>query len=996
MRRGFGISRVLTAVVAAATTALALAGPVQADGISVDADTISTATNVNLTACTLPASVSGQVQFNMNNSDDPQHFSQTGGPVVLSFTSTNPLVTGSASNVDVPSTYVKNGDKFTAPFSTTVADGTTAASHQGTATVTVKATQGTAPNAYSKSATYTVTWNCPVTNQKPSVSVTGVSDGASYEFGNVPTAGCSWTDDHDGSGTTTPTVTGPTGPRSVDGLGSVAVACSKTDTGGLTGSASATYTIQDTTPPAIPGLTNVTAAAADASGAHVTFTLPTATDAVDGDVALSCDHSSGALFPLGDTMVTCTATDKALNRSSKSFKVSVTDQTAPVVTVPDARTVSATSKAGAVVSFSDDVSALDNVDNATAVSCAPASGSTFAFGTTMVTCSAIDTAGNKGTNHFSITVQDKTAPVVSVPKLDAVEATGPDGAKVTWSGVSATDDIDGDVAVTCDHNSGDVFALGTTTVTCSATDNSGNEGGSQFDVTVQDTTGPTVAVPDDLTVEATSSTGASVDFADQVSAQDLVDGATTVTCSPASGDPFGLGETTVSCSSTDSHGNTGQASFKVTVQDTTPPAMPTLDDVQAEATSAAGADVDYTVGDAQDLVDGPVAVTCTPASGATFALGKTTVHCTATDAHGNDGHASFTVEVVDTTPPSFDPVNVSTAEATGPQGAQVSYTVSASDAVDPDPHVSCNPASGSWFALGATTVTCTATDASGNKKDTTFDVNVADTTGPLVGSGSNATVEATSHDGAAYTYVSPTAADLVDGDRPVDCTPPSGSTFPLGKTTVTCTAEDLSHNQGSSSFVITVEDTTAPAIPAMSNITTAATTATGATVSYTAPIAHDLVDGDVTTTCDHASGSAFLLGTTTVSCSATDEAGNTATKSFTVSVVVGWSGLQPPVETGGVYKQGSTIPFKFFLTGASAGITSLDARIYVRAVNGSTPGEVAGVSTSAASDGNRFRYSSSDRQYIFNLATKGLAVGTYDVRVDFGDGMTRVVRIVLK
>jgi hypothetical protein len=53
---------------------------------------------------------------------------------------------------------------------------------------------------------------------------------------------------------------------------------------------------------------------------------------------------------------------------------------------------------------------------------------------------------------------------------------------------------------------------------------------------------------------------------------------------------------------------------------------------------------------AVDAVDGPVPVTCAPASGSIFPLGTTTVACTATDAAGNMASASFRVTVVDTIP----------------------------------------------------------------------------------------------------------------------------------------------------------------------------------------------------------------------------------------------------------------------------------------------------------------------------------------------------------
>src|SRR5439155_18095413 len=124
------------------------------------------------------------------------------------------------------------------------------------------------------------------------------------------------------------------------------------------------------------------------------------------------------------------------------------------------------------------------------------------------------------------------------------------------------------------------------------------------------------------------------------------------------------------------------------------------------------------------LVDGRVAVSSTPASGSTFAIGATTVNCTATDAHGNTAHGSFTVTVRDTTPPMLIvPANI-TVEATSAAGAVVTFTASAVDIVDGRVAVSCNPASGSTFPLGATTVTCTATDAHGNNASHSFNITV--------------------------------------------------------------------------------------------------------------------------------------------------------------------------------------------------------------------------------------------------------------------------------
>ena len=160
------------------------------------------------------------------------------------------------------------------------------------------------------------------------------------------------------------------------------------------------------------------------------------------------------------------------------------------------------------------------------------------------------------------TVQDKTPPTLNLPSAMTVEATSSSGAVVTYS-TSASDLVDGSVPVTCTPASGSTFPFGTTTVSCSATDKSGNGATGAFTVTVQDKTPPTISVPADMTVPATSPSGAVVQFT--VSASDLVDGSVAVTCTPASGSTFPLGTTTVSCSANDKAGNAASVSFKVTV-----------------------------------------------------------------------------------------------------------------------------------------------------------------------------------------------------------------------------------------------------------------------------------------------------------------------------------------------------------------------------------------------------------------------------------------------
>lgn len=160
---------------------------------------------------------------------------------------------------------------------------------------------------------------------------------------------------------------------------------------------------------------------------------------------------------------------------------------------------------------------------------------------------------------------DTTPPVLAnVPSDQTVEATGPDGATVTWQDPTATDDSDPAPSVSCSPASGSTFAIGDTAVTCTASDASGNSSQASFTVSVVDTTPPTLSLPADITVDATSPAGATVSYA--TSATDVVDGTDAVDCTPASGSVFPIGTTTVGCSATDAHDNTATGSFQVTVR----------------------------------------------------------------------------------------------------------------------------------------------------------------------------------------------------------------------------------------------------------------------------------------------------------------------------------------------------------------------------------------------------------------------------------------------
>lgn len=680
-------------------------------------------------------------------------------------------------------------------------------------------------------AKFTLTVNAAA-NTAPVVTVTGVAHGAVYEHGAVPTAGCQVVDAEDGNSTPAPVITGT---LDASGLGTQTATCSYTDAGSLTRSASATYSIVDTTD--------------------------------------------------------------------------------PVLVVPGDQTIEATSPAGA--SYEWTATATDAVDSSPTVDCNPDSPQTFGLGAHLIECTATDDSGNSDTESFTVRVVDTTDPTLTMGSDLVREATGPDGAAVSYDLPGASDNHDTTLTPLCEPPSGSVFPLGENTVSCTVSDDSGNEASGAFTITVEDTTVPVLDLPADFTAEMTSPAGAAPSYT--ATASDSVDTDVPVNCTPVSGTTLGIGANVVNCSAADDSGNTAYGSFTITVQDTTPPVLAAHDDVTAEATGPSGAVVNYTKPAATDVASETVTVDCIPDTGATFGLGTTTVNCTATDAHGLTSSSSFLVTIVDTTAPALNLPGDITEEATGPTGAAVSWTASASDLVDGSTSVTCDRTSGSTFALGTATVTCSSTDAAGNDAQGTFNV--------------------------------------------------------------------------------TVQDTTAPALTLPGDIVRNATSAAGATVNYTAS-ATDLVDEAVFVSCLPASGSTFAPGATTVTCTATDDAGNEAVGTFQVTVSFGFSGFFAPVDNGVVnlIRGGQSVPIKWAIPDGSGGwignlaVVSSVRHTTVRCSPTDPVDEVEVVNTSPTS----LRYDTTANQYIYNWQSPKGAGVCYAVTVRLTDGATKTATFKTK
>jgi len=213
---------------------------------------------------------------------------------------------------------------------------------------------------------------------------------------------------------------------------------------------------------------------------------------------------------------------------------------------------------------------------------------------------------------------------------------------------------------------------------------------------------------------------------------------------------------------------------------------------------------------------------------------------------------------------------------------------------------------------------------------------------------------------------------------------------------VKCAASDQHGNKSPvESFTVEVGDTTPPVLKLPTTVSAIATSKSGARVNYTVT-ATDNVDPNPKVKCDPPSGALFPLGTTTVNCKATDAAGNSSSGKFTVKVTVAWTGLLAPINADGSARVplGLPIALRFALTGASANICDLDAKLFVAPLDAAgKPGSEKPAVGLPPGAGNLFYFLPIINQYAMLLDTRPMTVGGWQLRVDLGDGEIRTQRI---
>ncbi len=289
-------------------------------------------------------------------------------------------------------------------------------------------------------------------------------------------------------------------------------------------------------------------------------------------------------FNVGTTTITFTVTDVFGGSETCVFTVDVIDNVPPIITCPSDISMSAISigtACGNNVTWAQPV-AIDNCTPNVQITSSHNSGDFFPAGVTQVTYIAIDNFGNVDSCSFNVTILDGAAPTISNCPTDTTIFAGTDCiTNVTWITPTVTDDCDNAPTLTPSLASGSTFLPGTTPVTYTAMDGSGNTSTCTFNVMVIDTIAPNIVCSASPTVSTTSvindpnnfiTSLTSVSCDSVILTFDTPFGAdnclgVTVAQSPVStsGSTFGIGDHIIQFEVTDASGNSSVCETTISV-----------------------------------------------------------------------------------------------------------------------------------------------------------------------------------------------------------------------------------------------------------------------------------------------------------------------------------------------------------------------------------------------------------------------------------------------
>jgi len=687
------------------------------------------------------------------------------------------------------------------------------------------------------------------------------------------------------------------------------------------------------------------------AGAVVGYTLPTVTDDVDDSVVAICNPLPGTFFPIGETVITCDATDEAGNPAIQtSFKIIVADAEAPGITLLGENPVNlyvgdTYVNAGATAS--------DNLDGDITANIVVGGDTvdTNTVGTYIITYNVSDAAGNPATEAI------RTVNVASVPvTLQSIAITHPADKLIYFTGELL--DLTG-LEVIGTYSDASVQVEIITEANVTGFDSSIPATGQVLTITVDgktttytidivfapDTTAPVIVLngSDPMTVEIGSI------FTDPgATASDNVDGdITSLIVVSGSVDTSVINEYFLTYNVSDAAGNPAIEVIRtINVVDSTPPVITLLGDNPVnlyigDTYNDAGAT-------ASDEVDGDVTanIITTGLPIDTVAVGTFTVTYNVSDTVGNSAELVRTVNVVDISTPIItllgdNPITIEIGSEYVDAGA------TASDDADGDITSSIIVVNSvDSNILGVYTVTYNVTDSSDNHAPEAIrTVNVVDTTAPIITlTGDNpAQVEV----GYEYVDAGATASDNYDGDITSDIIPTSNVNYhTVGTYTVNYNVTDSSGNSAEqvSRTVIVGPDLTPPIIILTGDTTINLTI--DQTYTELGATATDNADGDLTSSIIVVgSVDSAIIGTYYVTYNVTDAAGNPAVEVVrTVDVVVAPVTLSSIAITTPATKLSYTVGNVLDITGLVVTGTYSDASTKVETI---TTANVTGFDSSA-------------------------------------------------
>jgi hypothetical protein len=387
---------------------------------------------------------------------------------------------------------------------------------------------------------------------------------------------------------------------------------------------------------------------------------------------------------------------------------------------------------------------------------------------------------------------------------------------------------------------------------------------------------PTISCPGNIT--QTDPPGNVVNFDPPTASSP--NGAVTVVCTPASGSVFPIGTTTVNCTATDTANQTATCSFTITVNSVLSinPSSVTVAPSGSVNFSATGGSGQLTYSILQNHSGG----TIDPSSGEYHAGNQCGVTDTIRVTDAANRTADATVQILDGTSPAITCPPDFAVECTGPNGAIVTFNVTATDDCAGVTGVSCIPSSGSLFAPGVTRVDCTATDPGGKTATCWFTVVVRDTIAPTITAcPADRTIPAEANCRALIPDLTGEVITLSDACGPVVVTqqPPAGASGAPGTYIVFLRAADVTGNFAICMVTITIADTTPPVITTCAPVQRVEA---GANCQGLVPDLRGFVSatdncGDVLVSQEPLPGAVRALGLHSITLTVTDTAGNTAT-----------------------------------------------------------------------------------------------------------------------